>query len=166
MSITASDVRAWIGAYAAAIAEHRAELVKLDTAIGDGDHGTNMDRGMSAAVEKLDALEGDDVGALLKAVGMAMVSKVGGAAGPLYGTLFLQMATTAGGREQLDLGGWADGAGGRRQGRAGSWQGRGGGQDDGRRPAPGARGAAGRRGRGRRARRRAAALRRRRARRA
>jgi dihydroxyacetone kinase-like protein len=94
--------------YATAIAEHRAELVKLDTAIGDGDHGTNMDRGMRAAVEKLDALEGDDIGALLKAVGMAMVSKVGGAAGPLYGTLFLQMAAPVAGREELDLGGWAD----------------------------------------------------------
>jgi dihydroxyacetone kinase-like protein len=108
VSITATDVRAWIGAYATTIAEHRAELVKLDTAIGDADHGTNMDRGMRAAVEKLDALEGDDIGALLKAVGMAMVSKVGGAAGPLYGTLFLQMATAADGREELDLGGWAD----------------------------------------------------------
>jgi phosphoenolpyruvate---glycerone phosphotransferase subunit DhaL len=107
MSITASDVRAWIGAYAAAIAEHRAELVRLDTAIGDGDHGTNMDRGMRAAMEKLEATDGDDIGALLKAVGMALVSKVGGAAGPLYGTLFLQMGMATGGRSELDLAGWA-----------------------------------------------------------
>ena len=106
MSITAPDVRAWIGDYAGMIAEHRAELVALDTAIGDGDHGTNMDRGMKAAVEKLEATEGDDVGALLKAVGMALVSKVGGAAGPLYGTLFLQMGTAAAGRQELDLAGW------------------------------------------------------------
>ena len=89
MSIAAADVRAWIGAYAAAIAERRAELVRLDTAIGDGDHGTNMDRGMK------------------KAVGMALVSKVGGAAGPLYGTLFLQMGTASAGRSELDLAGWA-----------------------------------------------------------
>lgn len=108
MSITASDVRAWIGGYATAIAEHRAELVKLDTAIGDGDHGTNMDRGMRAAVEKLEATDGDDIGALLKAVGMALVSKVGGAAGPLYGTLFLQMGTATAGRDALDLAGWAN----------------------------------------------------------
>jgi dihydroxyacetone kinase-like protein len=108
MSVSAADVRAWIGAYAKTIGEHRAELVKLDTAIGDGDHGTNMDRGMRAAVEKLEATEGDDIGALLKAVGMALVSKVGGAAGPLYGTLFLQMGTASGGREELDLTGWAD----------------------------------------------------------
>jgi phosphoenolpyruvate---glycerone phosphotransferase subunit DhaL len=108
VSITASDVRAWIGAYATTIAEHRTELVKLDTAIGDGDHGTNMDRGMRAAVERVEATEGDDIGALLKAVGMALVSKVGGAAGPLYGTLFLQMGTATAGREELDLSGWSD----------------------------------------------------------
>jgi dihydroxyacetone kinase-like protein len=108
VSISASDVRAWIGAYARTIAEHRTELVRLDTAIGDGDHGTNMDRGMRAALEKLEATEGDDIGALLKAVGMALVSKVGGAAGPLYGTLFLQMGTAAAGRDSLDLDGWAD----------------------------------------------------------
>jgi dihydroxyacetone kinase-like protein len=106
MSITAADVRAWIGAYANTIGEHRAELVRLDTAIGDGDHGTNMDRGMRAAVEKLEATDGDDIGALLKAVGMALVSKVGGAAGPLYGTLFLQMGMAAAGRSELDLAGW------------------------------------------------------------
>ena len=107
MSITAAEVRAWIGAYAATIADHRAELVRLDTAIGDGDHGTNMDRGMRAALEKLEATEGDDIGALLKAVGMALVSKVGGAAGPLYGTLFLQMGMASAGRDELDLAGWA-----------------------------------------------------------
>jgi phosphoenolpyruvate---glycerone phosphotransferase subunit DhaL len=101
-------VRAWIGAYANTITEHRAELVRLDTAIGDGDHGTNMERGMRAAVEKLDATEGDDIGALLKAVGMALVSKVGGAAGPLYGTLFLQMGMATSGRSELDLAGWRE----------------------------------------------------------
>lgn len=108
MSISASDVRGWIARYADDVAEHRAELVKLDTAIGDGDHGTNMDRGMRKAVEKLDGLEGGDIAALLKAVGMALVSSVGGAAGPLYGTLFLQMGTASTGREELDLAGWAN----------------------------------------------------------
>jgi phosphoenolpyruvate---glycerone phosphotransferase subunit DhaL len=108
VSITSGDVRDWISAYAAEIAEQRAELVKLDTAIGDGDHGTNMDRGMRKAVEKLDATGDDDIGALLKAVGMALVSSVGGAAGPLYGTLFLQMGTACAGKEELDLAGWTD----------------------------------------------------------
>ena len=108
MSISSTEVRDWIQAYAAEVAEHRAELVKLDTAIGDGDHGTNMDRGMRKAVEKLDGVEGDDIGALLKAVGMALVSSVGGAAGPLYGTLFLQMGTAAAGRDEVDLAGWTE----------------------------------------------------------
>ncbi len=106
MSITSTEVREWIRAYASEIAEHRAELVRLDTAIGDGDHGTNMDRGMRKAVEKLDGTSGEDIGALLKAVGMALVSSVGGAAGPLYGTLFLQMGMASAGREELDLAGW------------------------------------------------------------
>jgi phosphoenolpyruvate---glycerone phosphotransferase subunit DhaL len=105
-SITAAEVRDWIRAYAAVIAENRAELVRLDTAIGDGDHGTNMDRGMRKAVEKVDGTDGEDIGALLKAVGMALVSSVGGAAGPLYGTLFLQMGMACAGREELDLAGW------------------------------------------------------------
>jgi dihydroxyacetone kinase-like protein len=105
-SITSAEIRHWIRAYAAAIAEHRAELVKLDTAIGDGDHGTNMERGMRKAVEKVDGTDGDDIGGLLKAVGMALVSSVGGAAGPLYGTLFLQMGMACAGREELDLAGW------------------------------------------------------------
>lgn len=106
MSITSTQVREWISAYAGEIAEHRAELVKLDTAIGDGDHGTNMDRGMRKAVEKLGTTEGEDIGALLKTVGMTLVSTVGGAAGPLYGTLFLQMGAASAGSEELDLGGW------------------------------------------------------------
>jgi phosphoenolpyruvate---glycerone phosphotransferase subunit DhaL len=96
----------WIRRFAAEVGEHRAELVRLDTAIGDGDHGTNMDRGMKKAVEKVDALDGDDIGAMLKAVGMALVSTVGGAAGPLYGTLFMQMGSAAGGRSELDVAGW------------------------------------------------------------
>ena len=106
MSITGTTVRDWIRAYATEIESHRAELVKLDTAIGDGDHGTNMDRGMRKAVEKVDATEGEDIGALMKAVGMALVSSVGGAAGPLYGTLFLQIGTASAGQEELDLAGW------------------------------------------------------------
>lgn len=106
MSITSTLIRDWMTSYAGVIAEHRAELVKLDTAIGDGDHGTNMDRGMRKVTEKLEATEGEDIGALLKTVGMTLVSTVGGAAGPLYGTLFLQMGAAAAGSEELDLAGW------------------------------------------------------------
>jgi dihydroxyacetone kinase-like protein len=97
----------WIRRFAAEIAEHRAELVRLDTAIGDGDHGTNMDRGMRKALEKLEGQQGEDIGAMLKTVGMALVSTVGGAAGPLYGTLFMQMGSAAGGRSELDVAGLA-----------------------------------------------------------
>jgi len=93
---------------AAEMAEHRADLTKLDAAIGDGDHGTNMDRGMRKALERLDGLEGEDIGAALKAVGLALVSSVGGAAGPLYGTLFMQMGSATDGRDAVDLAGWAD----------------------------------------------------------
>jgi dihydroxyacetone kinase-like protein len=96
----------WIRRFAADIGEHRVELVRLDTAIGDGDHGTNMDRGMRKALEKVEALDSDDIGAMLKAVGMALVSTVGGAAGPLYGTLFMQMGSAAGGKSELDVAGW------------------------------------------------------------
>jgi dihydroxyacetone kinase-like protein len=63
---------------------------------------------MRAAVEKVEETDADDIGAVLKAVGMALVSKVGGAAGPLYGTLFLQMGMKSGGKSELDLAGWAD----------------------------------------------------------
>ena len=83
--------------------EHRQELVALDTAIGDGDHGTNMDRGMRKAVEKLDSQEQADAGAVLKTVAMALISSVGGAAGPLYGTLLLQMGTALAGTDDIDL---------------------------------------------------------------
>jgi dihydroxyacetone kinase-like protein len=105
--VTSDQVRDWIRRFADVIAEHRMELVRLDTAIGDGDHGTNMDRGMKKAVEKLDSTDGGDIGADLKAVGMALVSSVGGAAGPLYGTLFLQMGSASAGQAELDLDGWA-----------------------------------------------------------
>jgi dihydroxyacetone kinase-like protein len=97
----------WMRRFAGEMGEHRQELVRLDTAIGDGDHGTNMDRGMRAAIERLDAAEQANPGAVLKTVAMALVSKVGGAAGPLYGTLFLQMSTALGDSEPVDLEGWA-----------------------------------------------------------
>lgn len=106
-TITHADVVDWIRAYAAQIAEQKTALTRLDAAIGDGDHGTNMDRGMRKVLEKLDGLEGDDIGATLKAVGMALVSSVGGASGPLYGTLFMQMGAGSAGASELDLEGWA-----------------------------------------------------------
>ena len=105
--MTEAQVRDWVRRFASAVAEHKEELVRLDTAIGDSDHGTNLDRGMRKAVEKLDTVGEGDIGADLKAVGMALVSSVGGAAGPLYGTLFMQMGAASVGREELDTEGWA-----------------------------------------------------------
>ena len=82
MAVTTDTVTDWMSRFAASMQEHRQELVALDTAIGDGDHGTNMDRGMRKAVEKLEEQEQPDVGAVLKTVAMALISSVGGAAGP------------------------------------------------------------------------------------
>jgi dihydroxyacetone kinase-like protein len=93
--------------FGASMQEHREELVRLDTAIGDGDHGTNMDRGMRKALEKLGEQDQTDAGMVLKTVAMALVSSVGGAAGPLYGTLFLQMGSALAGKQEVDLEGYA-----------------------------------------------------------
>lgn len=107
MAITRDTTVDWMERFAVAMTEHRQELVALDTAIGDGDHGTNMDRGMGKALEKLRAGSPDDPGAVLKTVAMALVSSVGGAAGPLYGTLLLQMGTALAGRPEVDREGFA-----------------------------------------------------------
>jgi dihydroxyacetone kinase-like protein len=106
--ITRDTTLDWMRRFAAEMEEHRAELVKLDTAIGDGDHGTNMDRGMRKALERLDGAEQDDPGAVLKTVATALVSSVGGAAGPLYGTLFLQLGGAMAGQAEVDLAGYQD----------------------------------------------------------
>ncbi len=103
MAITRDATLDWMNRFAGEMSEHRAELVALDTAIGDGDHGTNMNRGMTKAIEKLGAAEQADPGAVLKTVAMALVSSVGGAAGPLYGTLFLQMGGALAGETEVDL---------------------------------------------------------------
>ncbi len=103
MAITRDTVLDWMSRFGAECSEHREELVALDTAIGDGDHGTNMDRGMRKAAEKLSAAEQADAGAVLKTVAMALISSVGGAAGPLYGTLFLQMGSALAGKPEIGL---------------------------------------------------------------
>jgi phosphoenolpyruvate---glycerone phosphotransferase subunit DhaL len=103
VAITRDATLDWMNRFAAEMSERRAELVALDTAIGDGDHGTNMNRGMTKALEKLGAAEQPDPGAVLKTVAMALVSSVGGAAGPLYGTLFLQMGGALAGETEVDL---------------------------------------------------------------
>ena len=87
---------AWVRSTASVIQDNAGDLTRLDSAIGDGDHGTNMNRGFKAAVQRLDGLEAEDFSGLFKAVGMALIGKVGGASGPLYGSLFLGMAKELG----------------------------------------------------------------------
>jgi phosphoenolpyruvate---glycerone phosphotransferase subunit DhaL len=96
------DVTAWLHEFARLIAEHKEELTALDSAIGDADHGTNMDRGMTAVVKALDEGDGGTPSALLKQSGMKLISTVGGASGPLYGTAFLRMAAAIGDAPALD----------------------------------------------------------------
>jgi phosphoenolpyruvate---glycerone phosphotransferase subunit DhaL len=107
VTVSYAQVVAWVKTFATTVAENREYLTRLDSAIGDADHGTNMDRGMKAVVTKLEAQDGEDIGALLKTVGMTLVSTVGGAGGPLYGTLFLQMGTATAGKSELEPEDWA-----------------------------------------------------------
>ncbi|MBE3589298.1 MAG: dihydroxyacetone kinase subunit L [Firmicutes bacterium] len=90
---------------AARVAERRAELTELDQPIGDGDHGINLHRGFQAVLAKREALSGQAPGAILKGVAMTLLSTVGGASGPLYGTFFLRMAAAAGDAPSLDAAG-------------------------------------------------------------
>ena len=86
----------WLGRFAGLVTDQRAYLTELDSAIGDADHGANMARGMTAVMEKLDGATPGAADELFKTVGMTLVTSVGGASGPLYGTFFLRMGMTAG----------------------------------------------------------------------
>jgi dihydroxyacetone kinase-like protein len=97
--ISVEDLKEWLGEFARLIFEHRDVLTDLDAAIGDADHGNNMSRGMAAVVADL---SGTTVAALAKRAGMTLVSSVGGASGPLYGTFFLRFASAAGEVNELD----------------------------------------------------------------
>lgn len=97
----------WVRGFARLIGEHKQYLTDLDAAIGDADHGINMDRGMTAVVVALDESPPADLAALCKQVGMTLVKSVGGTSGPLYGTLFLRMATALGSGGSVDAAGFA-----------------------------------------------------------
>ena len=105
-SISVAALSGWMHEFAGQVSAHQELLTQLDSAIGDADHGANMVRGMGAAVAAVDDQPWDTAAALLKRVGMTLVSTVGGASGPLYGTFFLRMATAAGDVESLDAGGF------------------------------------------------------------
>jgi dihydroxyacetone kinase-like protein len=95
-------VVSWLSRVAAVIHEQAAYLTELDSAIGDADHGVNMERGFTAVMARLPNVAEADVGSLLKAVGATLVSTVGGASGPLYGTAFLRAGMALAGKQELE----------------------------------------------------------------
>jgi dihydroxyacetone kinase-like protein len=99
----AHAVSTFVERFAAAVDAHAQELTELDSAIGDADHGINLQRGMRAAVERLPA-GGATPDAILRAVANALISKTGGASGPLYGTAFLRASQAVAGCDSLDAG--------------------------------------------------------------
>jgi len=103
MPATHEDVVTCLHRMADVIEENRRYLTKLDSPIGDADHGVNMNRGFKAVLNKIGPMEDADAGNLLKTAGTALVSSVGGAGGPLYGSAFMQAGTAVAGKETLDV---------------------------------------------------------------
>ncbi|MFC7443114.1 dihydroxyacetone kinase subunit DhaL [Laceyella putida] len=101
MELTHERFIAWLRLYGERLQEKRLELSELDQAIGDGDHGINMARGLLEVVRKLDASTPADIGATCQLVAMSLLAKVGGASGPLYSTAFLKMAQVWKGKKRL-----------------------------------------------------------------
>jgi phosphoenolpyruvate---glycerone phosphotransferase subunit DhaL len=106
-AITTERLTGWLRRFHDLVIENHAELTNLDSAIGDADHGINMARGMSAVMQKLDGTRPTGLDELLKTVAMTLLSAVGGASGPLYGTFFLRFGKAAGSANELDLAGLA-----------------------------------------------------------
>ncbi|WP_240695691.1 dihydroxyacetone kinase subunit DhaL [Candidatus Chloroploca sp. Khr17] len=102
MSLTTGTLRNWLRHAAALIHEQRDYLTRLDAAIGDGDHGVNLDRGFTAIVESLAQHHRGDAGTILKTAAMRMIATVGGASGPLYGTAFRRAGKLNEGYQSLD----------------------------------------------------------------
>ncbi|MFZ0168755.1 MAG: dihydroxyacetone kinase subunit DhaL [Candidatus Dormiibacterota bacterium] len=108
MAITAEQTLAFVRDFSESMAEQKDYLTGLDSDIGDGDHGINMNRGMKAVMLKLDGAAPTDISSIYKTVAMTLISTVGGASGPLYGTLFLQLATATQGKTELSASEWTD----------------------------------------------------------
>jgi dihydroxyacetone kinase-like protein len=106
MSISRDDALEWIKKSADVLAQNRDYLIQLDAAIGDADHGANMDRGFRAVITKMPEIADKDIGTIFKTVGMTLLSTVGGAGGPLYGTFFLQAGMKTAGKMELSLDDW------------------------------------------------------------
>jgi dihydroxyacetone kinase-like protein len=107
-TISRDSVVEWIRALGRTVSANKEYLSQLDAAIGDADHGVNLDRGFQAVSSKLSTVEDKDIGTVFKTVGMTLVTTVGGASGPLYGTFFIQMGSSTTGKMELTLIDWLD----------------------------------------------------------
>ncbi|QQO61901.1 dihydroxyacetone kinase ADP-binding subunit DhaL [Providencia manganoxydans] len=103
MNLTQQQIYHWLIQCSQTFAQEQNNLTELDTAIGDGDHGLNMNRGFQKVAEKLPSVEDKDIATLLKTTGMTLLSSVGGASGPLFGTFFIKAAQSAAGKEALSV---------------------------------------------------------------
>ncbi|MUG93797.1 dihydroxyacetone kinase subunit L [Scytonema sp. UIC 10036] len=99
--VTKEQILEWLQHFTDEIEKNKDYLTELDAAIGDADHGINMDRGFKKVISQLPTVADKDIGSLLKTVSMTLISSVGGASGPLYGTLFLRASTAVTGKEEL-----------------------------------------------------------------
>lgn len=102
MAVSKQQIVKWLENLAVVLAENKDYLTELDSSIGDADHGINMHRGFSKVVEKLPTVADKDIGSILKTTGMALISSVGGASGPLYGTFFMRCGTVLNAKEELN----------------------------------------------------------------
>ncbi|EKT59914.1 dihydroxyacetone kinase subunit DhaL [Providencia sneebia] len=103
MNLTQKQLYNWLIQCSQTFAREQDKLTELDTAIGDGDHGLNMNRGFQKVAEKLPSVEDKDIATLLKTTGMTLLSSVGGASGPLFGTFFIKAAQNAANKESLSV---------------------------------------------------------------
>lgn len=108
MNLTQKQIYNWLIQCSQTFAREQNNLTELDTAIGDGDHGLNMNRGFQKVAEKLPTLEDKDIATLLKTTGMTLLSSVGGASGPLFGTFFIKAAQSASDKESLSVADFAE----------------------------------------------------------
>ena len=99
--VTRDDILGWLKCYRQTIGDNKDYLTRLDSAIGDADHGANMDRGFAAVMDKLPSVADKDIGAIFKTIGMTLVSTVGGAGGPLYGTWFMRAGMALDGKTEV-----------------------------------------------------------------
>ncbi len=99
--VTRDQIVEWLKLVARVLEENKDYLTKLDAAIGDADHGINMDRGFKKVMSQLPGVQDKDIGSILKTTGMALISSVGGAGGPLYGTLFMRAGMAVANKYEL-----------------------------------------------------------------